>query len=252
MKLETVHIPGAGGALAGLFYQPETPSRSLALVLAHGFTSGKYSMDPLAGYLASRGYECLTFDFVGHKLGASEGRMERTVQVAENMRDALTWLRTRTTAEKIVLVGHSMGAAAALQTCAWERQSPTSGPPLAGLVCLCMGREPARSFDTHLGKAMLAQRSDYVVGAPALELLIGLNALVLSAQEIGPLPTLCIAARQDVLVPVRSVEELAALVGPHAAVIELEAMHLDAPDRARGPIANWLEGLIHPDRRTAI
>ena len=243
MKIETVRIPEDSGALAGLFYTPDSDHRPLALVLAHGFTSGKYSMDHLAGYLASRGYECLTFDFVGHKLGASEGRMERVEQVAENMRDALAWLRTHTRAERVVLGGHSMGAAATLQTAAWDRQSPPSGPPLAGLICICMGREPARSFDSALGQAMLAQRSDYVTGAPALELLTGLNTLVLSAQEVGPLPALFLAARQDVLVSIARVEELAALVGPHAIVTVLDATHLDAPDRARGPVANWLQGL---------
>jgi len=82
-----------------------------------------------------------------------------------------------------------------------------------------------------------------VVGAPALDLLTGLNTMVLAAREVGDLPALFIAARQDVLVRVESVEGLAALVGPHATVTALDAMHLDAPDRARGTIASWLERL---------
>src|SRR5690348_1620861 len=88
--------------------------------MAHGFTSGKYSMDSLANYLATRGFEALTFDFVGHKLGCSGGEMVTIAQAPANLADVLHWFRGVTEAERIVLVGHSMGAAAALATAAWE------------------------------------------------------------------------------------------------------------------------------------
>ena len=242
MKLELVRIAGEGRQLAGLHYIPDRTPRPTALVLAHGFTSGKHSMDTLAGYLAGRGYEALTFDLVGHKLGATGGAMERTEQAAENMRDALNWMREQTQAERIVLIGHSMGAAAALQTAAWE-QRLRHLPPVAGLACICMGLDPARGFDNQIGQAMLAQRSDYVAGAPPLELLTGLNRLLESASQLGDLPTLLIAAKQDVLLPVERVEALAARIGANAAMMVLETTHLEAPDKARGSIANWLEHL---------
>ena len=46
-----------------------------------------------------------------------------------------------------------------------------------------MGTEPARGFDSALGQTMLTQRQDYVVGAPALELLTQLNAIVPDAHR---------------------------------------------------------------------
>ena len=88
---------------------------------------------------------------------------------------------------------------------------------------------------------MLAQRRDYVAGSPPLDLLRGLNALVQTAAEIGDLPALFIAARQDVLLPVARVEALAALAGANASVVALDAAHLDAPDRSRATIIQWLE-----------
>lgn len=243
MKLEVVEIASEGPNLAALRYMPATVMHPTALLFAHGFTSGKHSLDLLASYLAAKGYEGLTFDFVGHKLGATGGEMRHTNQAVGNLRDALGWLRQHTRATQIVLVGHSMGAAAALALAAHERAHPVrdDSPPLAGIVCLCMGLEPSRGFTGAIGRAMLTQRSDYVAGAPAVQLLTELESLVLHARDLGSLPALFVAARQDVLIPVERVEGLAALVGPSAAVAVIEASHLEAPDRARAVISQWLE-----------
>jgi pimeloyl-ACP methyl ester carboxylesterase len=234
---------------------PHGDRRDIALILAHGFTSGKYSMDNLASYLAARGYEALTFDFVGHKLGCSGGNMETMGQAPGNLSDALTWLRGVTEAKRIVLVGHSMGAAAALVTAAWDatrRASPAligkadpSGAahvPLAGVVCMCMGMEPSRGFDSSLGQAMLDQRRDYVVGAPPLDLLREIDGLIESAAQVGSLPALFVAAKQDVLVSVDRVERLAHLV-PNSTVQVIDSSHLEAPDRSRPTIYGWLSRL---------
>ena len=243
MKLEAVRIPSEGVELAALRYVPASVAHPTALLFAHGFTSGKYSLDLLASYLAGRGYEGLTFDFIGHKLGATGGEMRHTDQAVANVRDALAWLRQNSHAEQIVLIGHSMGAAAMLAVAAQESQSPPSskGARLAGIVCLCMGLEPSRGFTGAIGRAMLTQRSDYVAGAPAIQLLIELEHLVLAADKVGNLPALFIAARQDVLISPERVEGLAALVGPSASVVLIESSHLEAPDRARAPISLWLE-----------
>lgn len=243
MKLKAVSLPSEEVNIAALHYIPESDIQPTALVYAHGFTSGKYSLDLLASYLASKGYEGLTFDFVGHKLGATGGEMRHTGQAVANLKDAIAWLRQQTQAAHVVLVGHSMGAAAALAVAA-EECNLTSGHPfprLAGIVSLCMGEEPSRGFTGVIGRAMLTQRRDYVAGAPALELLQQLDSLVLAADEIDLLPALFIAARQDVLLPVERVEALAARVGASASVAIMEASHLEAPDRARAVLIQWLE-----------
>ena len=240
MKLESVRIPAEGAMLAGLHYVPEGRVKSTAILYTHGFTSSKVSLDSLAGYLAGHGYPGMTFDLIGHKLGGTGGEMHRTIQAAENLKDALTWVRAHLEVAQIVLVGHSMGAAAGVQVAAWERLRPGL-PPLAAIVGMCMGLEPSLGFETQIGRAMLAQRRDYVAGAPALALLQGLNTMVLSAAEIGDLPSLFIAARQDVLIPPARIEALAALAGARASCVTLDAAHLDAPDRSRATIIQWLE-----------
>ncbi len=243
MKLEAVTIPGEEVSIAALRYVPVKVAHPTALLFAHGFTSGKYSLDLLASYLAGKGYEGLTFDFVGHKLGATGGEMRHARQAVENLQAALDWLRQNTRAEQIALVGHSMGAAASLAVAAQEQQNPPNAnlPHLAGIVSICMGLEPSRGFMEAIGRAMLTQRSDYVAGAPAVQLLTEIESLVPSAQHLGSLPALFIAARQDVLIPVARVEGLAQLAGPSAQVAVIDASHLEAPDRARAAISQWLE-----------
>ncbi len=265
MKLEVVKIPDGDLELAALRYLPEKTPRPTALLYAHGFTSGKYSLDGLASYLAGRGYEGLTFDFVGHKLGGTGGEMRRISQAADNLRAAQDWLRAHSEATQIVLIGHSMGAAAVLAVAAeacrnsgrvsgiegrvsgkvtaeeGQNPGPEEGARLAGIVCLCLGTSPTRGFESTIGQTMLAQRSDYVAGAPARELLDGLDALVSGVPVLEGLPALFIAARQDVLVSVKRVEALAALAGSQASVAVVESSHLEAPDRSRGVIVQWLE-----------
>lgn len=242
MKLESLRIPSGKYELACLRYLPEKP-RGTALIFAHGFTSGKYSLDGLASYLAHRGYEGLTFDCVGHKLGGSTGEMKRIRDAADNFQDALHWLRANTKAEHIVLVGHSLGGITALQVAADERRKiPLDGEArLEGIVSLCAGIEPSKGFESGIGKTMLEQRSDYITGAPAKKLLQELDKLAESVQDITEIPVLFVAARQDVLVSVERVEALAVFVGTNATVAVVDTSHLETPDRARGLILNWLE-----------
>lgn len=242
MLLKNITIPGRSGALAALRYIPAKARRDAAAILIHGFTSGKYSMDSLAGYLATRGFEVITFDVVGHKLGASGGEMNHIVQAAENTDDVLAWTRANCECASLVLVGHSMGAAAALQTIAWDRARNADrrpAVPIVGVAALCMGLQPSRGFDGPIGKAMLKQREDYVQGAPALSLLQQLDGMIDSIDGIGPIRALFIAARQDVLISVESVAGLAARA-VNSEMIEIDGSHLEAPDRARPAIAAWL------------
>ena len=105
-----------------------------------------------------------------------------------------------------------------------------------------MGTEPSKGFDTTIGQAMLEHRRDYVAGAPALQLLREIDGMVGSVAEIGPIPSLFIAAKQDVLLNVDRVRELAGLA-PNSTFEVIDSSHLEAPDRARPTIYSWLNGL---------
>jgi pimeloyl-ACP methyl ester carboxylesterase len=248
MKLENLTIPSGEHQLAALHYQPDGDPRPLAIIYTHGFTSGKYSMDNLAAYLATKGYEGLTFDLVGHKLGASSGKLVRMMQVPESLRDVLTSFRRMTDAPQIVLVGHSLGAASSLQVAAWTEEPKSELPTLAGVAALCMGDQPARAFDSTVGKAMLDLRQTYVEGAPARQLLEELAEIVHRLPALQRTPALFVAARQDVLVSPDRVQSFGQRLAAHAEFAVIESSHLDAPDKSKVTLLRWLEQLPYAEQ----
>ncbi len=236
MKLTPLALPAPGGlSLSALHYAPvKTPKRT-ALLLAHGFTSGKYSLDGMANYLANRGYPCVSFDFAGHKLGGTGGKLSSMAETPAQVRAVLEWTRAEVS-DQTVLIGHSMGAAASLKVA-----SESASGEVGGLVALCIGENPAQGFAGLIGKAMLDARADYVAGTSARELLTQLDDLVASIAPLPLHPTLFVAGTQDVLIPVERVEALANRVAPYAATLSLETTHLDAPERAKTAVIRWLQ-----------
>lgn len=116
MKTQTVKFPGAdGNTLTGLIDRPAGTPRGYAL-FAHCFTCTKNlkAATNIAKALAAEGLATLRFDFTG--LGQSEGEFAET-NFSSNVADlvaAAEFLEREHTAPA-VLVGHSLGGAAALQ-----------------------------------------------------------------------------------------------------------------------------------------
>jgi hypothetical protein len=96
-------------------------------------------------------------------------------------------------------------------------------------------------FSSAAGKAMLEQRSAYIDGAEAMTLLREMDGLAGNVERLGARPSLFVAARNDLLVRPDTLRSLSVLAGPNAQFVEVESQHLDAPDRARGAVANWLD-----------
>lgn len=242
MRLENHQIPAEGISICALRYVPNHTPKKTALIYAHGFTAGKYTFDGLAGYLTGKGYEGLTFDFVGHKLGGTGGELHQMAQIVENVQAILAWYRQHTVAQKIVLVGHSMGAVAVLGAAIREVQHPAS-PPLAGVVCLCMGVNPEIGFQSVVGRSMQTQRADYVSGSPVSELSGQLGTLLPASHQLHDLPALFVAAQQDVLFSVERVERLAEAAGTNTRTVRIESSHQEAPDKSKMALLGWLEAL---------
>jgi len=233
MKLERVVIEGPV-SLAGLAYTPRNIASSICAIVSHGFTASKESVDLLAAYLAVRGYPVLTFDFRGHKLGASEGGLNRASETLDDLRAAVSFAMDRFHRTRYVLIGHSMGAMVSLLAGA-EMQS------CVGVAAIATGMAPSKGFEQPVGQAMLSQRSDYISGAKPMDLLKQFDELVTDWPGMGDKAALIVAAKADVVVKPGRVKELAERAGRNVEYAEIEGSHLEAPNRAKGVVANWLD-----------
>ncbi len=229
-------------------YHPRRLLSQVVVIIAHGYTASKASVDLLASYICARGYRCITFDFRGHKLGASTGRMERAEDALQDLRAVSDWALELSSASGCVLAGHSIGGLAALVLAAEH-------PNVLGAIAIGAGPTPTAAFHRPMGLAMLSQRADYVEGAPPLEIFRGWDRLMQEWKGLGQRPALLVAASADGLVKPARVRALAERCGPRAQFSEVDANHLEAPDRARGIVADWLDRhfragqLSHPDAK---
>jgi len=110
--VETVRFPANDVDLYGEILMPEGDGPFPAAVLCHGLASDHRSMRPSAQRLVRQGIATLAFDFRGH--GKSSGTLDGNIR--QDIMAAITLLKdyARIDRKKIAIVGHSMGAVAAL------------------------------------------------------------------------------------------------------------------------------------------
>ena len=108
------------------------------VVMCHGLGTDHRAMRPSAQRLVREGVATLALDFHGH--GQSEGVFEGNV--ARDVVDALDFLRSypMIDSERIALVGHSMGAGAAIQ-------AATEQKDLCALVSLSSPSDPSYYYE---------------------------------------------------------------------------------------------------------
>ncbi len=110
----TLFLPWTAGA-----DRPADAERPPAVVLAHGFASDRMGMSGLARALTQAGYAVLTLDFRGHGENRTPfgRRGSRDESLFADLRAAVDFLRTLPDVDggRISVMGHSMGAGAALE-----------------------------------------------------------------------------------------------------------------------------------------
>lgn len=111
--VETVEFSAGGGRLHGEILIPEGDGPFPGVVMCHGMASDHRAMSPSAQRLVRHGITVLTFDFRGH--GKSEGILDS--YLSQDVIAAVEHLRRHPSVDpnRTGLVGHSMGALAAIQ-----------------------------------------------------------------------------------------------------------------------------------------
>ncbi len=237
MKLALLRLETPGGAsVAAPDYEPRRP-RGIGLVVGHGYSSSKHNLDGLCSFLASHGFNVVSLDFPGHKLGASGGRLSSAVDLTDAFDAAVRFVRERHVPD-VYAIGHSMGAATALRAGASDRA-------IAGVVSIATGwgRPSALSALSGIGVDL---RSAYVDGLTLPELVEQTEPLLEAAlPQLAGRPALYVAATRDMLVSLRSVEELFERAPEPKQFVKIESDHTYAGENARAAIVAWL-GERHP------
>lgn len=122
----TLYVPGTVTA-PGVLGMPDPPppgSRPPVVVLAHGHSADQATMSVLARRVAAAGYAVVTFDFRGHGLSTERHQSAGFEGMRSDLDAVLTWLGTVPYVDpaKIVVVGHSMGAAGVLDFAVRDRR----------------------------------------------------------------------------------------------------------------------------------
>src|ERR1700693_1678617 len=232
MKLDLLRLETrAGGNVAALHYEPGRP-RGIGLLVGHGYSSSKHNLDSMCGFLASHGFNVLSLDFPGHKLGASGGRLDSPQSLTDAFDAGLRFARERHT-PALYAVGHSMGATTALRAAAAD-------PAVAGAVSIATGWGRPSALKALTGLA-IDLRSAYVDGLALPELVAQSEPLLEAAlPRLAGRPVLYVAATRDMMVTLRSVEELFERAPAPKQFVTIDSDHTFAGENARAAILAWL------------
>lgn len=235
MNVDLFRASGKNNEVAVLFYAPRR-ARGVSIVAGHGYSSSKHNLDALCAFLASHGFGVYSFDFPGHKLGASGGMLRGVEDCIDAMDAVVSYVRARQ-ADPVLTLGHSMGAMTALFTAARD-------PDIAGTVAIATGFGRPTAIAALQAAGATDFRSSYVDG-------VDLPTLVRDAGDwyerlLGKLagrPQLYVAASRDAMVNARSVQELYDRAPEPKTLVTIESDHTYAGENARGEVLQWLNRL---------
>jgi dienelactone hydrolase len=130
----TLYMPGAGDPIRQLFPPAQRPP---CVVLGHGFLADRRLVSTLARRIAQNGYAVLAFDFHGHgenRNPLAHDELNPHGELVSDVGAAVQFMRGYQLVDgsRIVVMGHSMGAAAALYYATFD-------PALKGAVMISGG-----------------------------------------------------------------------------------------------------------------
>lgn len=231
-RIEAEHNP-----VAVLRYEPRR-ARGISVIAGHGYSSSKQNLDFLASFLASHGFGVYSFDFPGHKLGASGGVLRSVDDCIDAMSAVLNFARERGDVLAYTL-GHSMGGMTALFTAALD-------PTVLGTIAIATGFGRPTSLESLQRVGVADFRASYVVGVTLPELVADVDRRY--RELLGRLagrPALYVVADRDAMVSPKSVRELYDRAPNPKTLVTIGSDHTYAAEHSRAAVLEWLNAL-HP------
>jgi pimeloyl-ACP methyl ester carboxylesterase len=218
--------------IAVLRYEARRP-REVTIVAGHGYSSSKQNLDSLCAFLAAHGFAVYNFDFPGHKLGASGGRLTAVDDLLAAFAAAIGLAR-EDGATTLYTLGHSMGAVCALCAAAAD-------PAIGGVVSIATGYGRPAALAALSGRGVVDLRSAYVDGLSLVEVAAAWEPRLTAAlPQLAGRPTLFIAAEADGMVAPSSVRELFDRAPEPKNFMAIAGNHTNAGENSRAAVLSWL------------
>jgi pimeloyl-ACP methyl ester carboxylesterase len=209
LAFDALRIPTLRGRqLAGWFLPAAGATETLVIV--HGWGSNAEQMLPLAQPVHCAGFNVLLFDARNH--GASDGDSFSSLpRFAEDLGAAIHWLgqRHRERSARVLVLGHSVGAGAALF-------EATRNPRIDAVISIGAFADPAQLTERYLARLRLP---GFVVALTKryVEWIIGHRfatiAPVNSIRRV-PCPVLLVHGDRDLTVPIEDARRIKAAADP--------------------------------------
>lgn len=157
------YLNGTNGKRLFSWLIPARGSQS-TLVIVHGWGANAEMMLPLAQPFHQSGMDVLLYDARNHGRSDSDG-FSSLPRFSEDLGTALTWLRQRFPGRRVVVLGHSIGAAAAILA-ASQRQDIDMVIGLSGFAHpnLLMKRHLNRPWLPHFLHPLILNYIQWVIG----------------------------------------------------------------------------------------
>ncbi len=250
LAFEEVHIPGANGKLLFGWLIPSVVAESApALVVLHGWGGNVETMLPLAPPLHRAGFALLLIDARNH--GKSDADTFSSLpRFAEDLDHALDCLQARRGVKPVRLgvVGHSVGAAAALLAASRRRD-------LAAVVSIAAFAHPA-------GMMRRLLKAWHIPYLPFGWYVLGYVQRVIGYrfEDIAPLntiahvrcPVLLVQGTEDVTVPMAEAELLHTRRGSGTGgLLLVKGSHdsYDELDKQIGDVIDFLDAALKPENQ---
>jgi len=227
----TLYLPQPADPAGPWLPPPRDDTRPAAVVLLHGFSADRVMMSTLARRLAVAGYAVLALDLHGH--GANRNPFPagtgRTDAHFDDVAAAVSFLRTspHVDGSRLVVVGHSMGATAALDFA-------TRDSGLDGVVAISGGRVLTGPFPPPNALWIWAARDPEPLRTGALAL----------AREVSLDPSLVSGETRGELAHGRGVRALEVPGTDHLSILFSSA--------AAREIVTWLDGIFGASPRAGL
>ena len=209
LAFETVRFPTLRGRALSGWLLPASGATQTVIIL-HGWGSNAELMLPLAQPLHRAGLNVLLFDARNH--GASDrDTFSSLPRFAEDLGAAIAWLRRRhpSRSARIMVLGHSVGAGAALF-------EATRNPCIDAVISIGAFADPAQLTERYLARLHLPR---FVVALTKryVEWVIGYRFAIIApvnSIRLVPCPVLLVHGDQDRTVPIADARRIAAAADP--------------------------------------